>query len=80
VPQFNLYEAKTQLSQLVERAANGEEVVIAKGGRPLAKLVRYVESPSEPRTLGSWRGRVVIHADFDELPPDVAAAFNADGE
>lgn len=63
--QVNLYEAKTQLSALVERAARGEEIVIAKAGRPVARLVSL--SPrTTPRQLGAWKGRVTIGPDFDE--------------
>lgn len=61
----NMHEAKTHLSRLVERAANGEEVIIAKAGKPLVKLV-----PVEPVTvdtskrLGGLEGRFVIPDDF----------------
>ena len=71
----NLYEAKTHLSELVERAALGEEVVIAKAGRPRARLVPLAR-PQAPRRPGAWKGRVVIASDFDApLPEDVLAAF-----
>lgn len=72
----NIYEAKTQFSKLVERVAAGEEIVIARAGHPVAKLVPYNESAT-PRTPGGWEGKVVIHDDFDELPPDLAEAFSA---
>lgn len=72
----NIYEAKTQFSKLIERVAAGEEVVIAKAGRPVAKLVPWSETDA-PRTPGGWEGKVVIHDDFDELPPDLAEAFSA---
>jgi prevent-host-death family protein len=75
----NMHEAKTHLSRLVDRAAQGEDVVIAKAGRPVARLVPYDES-DEPRTPGAWKGRVWIAPDFDELPPDVLAAFEGEGE
>jgi prevent-host-death family protein len=71
----NLYEAKTHLSELVERAARGEEVVIAKAGEPKARLVPIVKA-KRPRTPGVWKGRVVIAADFDApLPDEVLASF-----
>ena len=76
---LNLYEAKSQLSTLVEEAAAGEEIVIAKAGRPVAKLVPYSES-EEPRKMGGWKGRVWIADDFDELPPDLLAAFYGEDE
>lgn len=71
----NLYEAKTHLSELVERAARGEEVVIAKAGQPRARLVP-IARPQRARKPGAWKGRVVIAPDFDApLPADVLAAF-----
>ena len=72
----NIYEAKTHFSKLVERALAGEEIVIAKAGHPVAKLVAYSES-SAPRAPGGWEGKVEIHEDFDELPPDLAEALSA---
>ncbi len=72
----NLYEAKTNLSSLVERAARGEEIVIAKAGRPLARLVP-LEKRTAPRPLGMYAGVVTIGPDFDDpLPDDVQAAFD----
>jgi len=71
----NLYEAKTHLSALVERASRGEEIVIAKAGQPKARLVPLA-SPQQPRKPGAWKGRVVIASDFDApLPEEVLAAF-----
>lgn len=73
--QVNLYEAKTQLSRLVEQAARGEEVVIAKAGEPKARLVPLARR-GQPRKPGAWRGRIVIAPDFDApLPEDLLAAF-----
>ena len=70
----NLYEAKTQLSALVERAAAGEEIVIAKAGRPRAKLVAV--GPSVRRRAGKGRGTVWMADDFDApLPPEVLDGF-----
>lgn len=60
----NMHEAKTQLSRLVERTAAGEEVVIAKAGKPVAKLVPYSQR-NEPRKLGSLRGRIWMAPDWD---------------
>jgi len=71
----NLYQAKTHLSELVERAASGEEVVIAKAGEPKARLVPLAR-PARPRKPGAGKGRVVVSPDFDApLPEDVLAAF-----
>ena len=72
--QVNVYDAKTQLSRLLDRVAAGEDVVIARAGRPVARLVPYTR-PTAPRQPGAWRGRVAISADFDVLPPDVEAAL-----
>jgi prevent-host-death family protein len=73
-----MHEAKTHLSRLVEQVEAGEEVVIQRSGRPVARLVPFVE---EPRSLasvrGAWRGRVHMAADFDELPEDIAEVFGA---
>lgn len=72
---YNLYEAKSSLSQLVDRAAAGEEIIIAKAGRPLAKLVP-VAARGKRRKPGGWKGRVVIADDFDApLPADLQRAF-----
>jgi len=76
--QVNLYDAKTHLSELVERAAGGEEIVIAKAGLPRARLVPLAR-PSKPRRPGAWKGRVWIDPDFDApLPEDVLAAFEGE--
>ena len=73
----NLYEAKTRLSRLVERAAAGEEIIIAKAGKPMAKLVSAAPS-TRRRKPGGWKGRVVIAKDFDApLPAALRAAFGA---
>jgi prevent-host-death family protein len=73
----NIHEAKTHLFRLVERAAHGEEIIIAKAGKPMAKLVSYRPS-AVPRKPGSWHGMVKISDDFDELSEDIAAAFRGE--
>ena len=73
----NIHEAKTHLSQLLAAVATGEEIVIARAGKPLAKLVPYQEA-MEPRTPGYWRSRVRIAPDFDDLPEALAAAFRGE--
>ena len=70
----NVYEAKTHLSQLLDRAAAGEEIIIGKAGEPLVKLVP-VKRRTKPRVPGKWRGKVWIADDFDELPSDILDAF-----
>lgn len=74
----NVYEAKTHLSQLLDRAAAGEEIVIARAGRPIARLVALSETPSRRRTPGAWRGKVRIAHDFDELPNEIEAGFRGE--
>ena len=72
-----MHEAKTTLSQLVERAEAGEEIVIARNGKPVARLVPVAGTNSLASVYGALRGRVEIADDFDELPPDIAEAFGA---
>jgi prevent-host-death family protein len=73
---LNLYEAKTQLSKLVERAAAGEEIVIAKAGKPMARLVPLTP-PKRLRKPGALKGKVWMADDFDEWPEDILASFEA---
>ena len=71
----NIHEAKTQLSRLVDDAAGGAEIIIAKAGRPLARLVPLAPAPAN-RRLGVLRGKVAIPTDFDAaLPDDVLRSF-----
>jgi prevent-host-death family protein len=67
-----------QLSKLVERAAAGEEIVIAKAGKPMARLVA-LESRRGPRNFGALKGQIWVADDFDELPQEILDAFY-DGE
>lgn len=72
---YNLYDAKSALSSLVERAAAGEEIIIAKAGTPRAKLVP-VGGPARRRKPGGWERRVRIGKDFDAaLPVELRRAF-----
>lgn len=72
--QYNVHEAKTHLSRILEQVATGEEVIISKAGEPVAKVVPL--RPKVRRTgRGSLAGRIHIAADFDELPDDIADAF-----
>jgi prevent-host-death family protein len=73
----NIHEAKTHLSRLLERVSRGEEIVIARAGRPVARLVPYLEE-APPRKPGGWEGRVWMADDFDELPEEIAAAFRGE--
>jgi prevent-host-death family protein len=76
--QMNMHEAKTHLSRIVERVEAGEEVIISRAGKPVARVVPI--RPSGPgREPGSLRGRIHVSADFDDpLPADVAAAFRGE--
>ncbi len=77
---YNMHDAKTHLSRLVERAANGEEIVIARAGRPLAKLVS-LDASRKPRRLGLWQGRVWMSKDFDDpLPAEIQSYFQGEGD
>ncbi len=71
---LNLYEAKTQLSSLVEEAAEGADIVIAKAGVPRARLVAFRARSN--RRPGGWQGKIDIAKDFDApLPPRLLRAF-----
>jgi len=72
-----MHEAKTKLSQLVDRAERGEEIVITRNGRPAVKLDPVASTTSLAATRGVWRGQVRIAHDFDELPDDIADVFGA---
>jgi prevent-host-death family protein len=73
----NIHEAKTHFSQLVERAAKGEEIVIARAGRPLARLMPLA-APTRPRRPGLLKGRIRISKNFDApLPRAIARAFES---
>jgi prevent-host-death family protein len=76
---YSVHEAKTSLSRLVDRASNGEEIILSKAGKPLSELVPYQRS-AEPRRPGGWEGQVRISEDFDApLPLDLQAAFEGQG-
>jgi prevent-host-death family protein len=74
--QVNVHEAKTELSRLLEQVEAGERVVIARAGEPVAVLVPY-RAAVRRRRLGQFSGQAQVHADFDELPADIAAALGA---
>ena len=74
--QINIYEAKTQLSQLVDAAHRGETIIIAKAGTPMAKLVPLTHGPKRKIHYGLMKGEIEIADDFDApLPDDVLALF-----
>jgi prevent-host-death family protein len=67
---FNIHEAKTHFSKLLERVLNGEEVVIAKAGKPVARVLPYVADDTAPRIPGIDKGKVIIQPDFDVPLPE----------
>jgi prevent-host-death family protein len=71
----NIHEAKTHLSRLLERVAEGEEIVIAKAGKPVARLVPYRESNRSKRKPGAWKDKVWISPDFDKEDKEIEALF-----
>ncbi|HEY7831831.1 MAG TPA: type II toxin-antitoxin system prevent-host-death family antitoxin [Solirubrobacteraceae bacterium] len=71
-----MHEAKTNFSRLVDSARRGEDVIVERSGRPVAKIVPYDEPPRGLLALrGIWKGQVEIADDFDELPEDLQSAF-----
>ncbi|GAB3611329.1 type II toxin-antitoxin system prevent-host-death family antitoxin [Humibacter ginsengiterrae] len=72
----NIHDAKTHFSRLVEAAASGETIIIAKSGRPVAKLTRLDTPVAQPRRLGWYKNMPSVPDDFDEwMSEDVAALF-----
>ena len=73
--QVNIYEAKSKLSKLINLVIAGEEVIVAKSGKPVAKIVPF-EKPTQNRKPGSAKGKLIISADFDApLPDDILQGF-----
>ena len=70
----NIHAAKTSLSQLIELALEGEEVIISKAGKPLVRLIPY-HSSQEPRIPGDWAGKVKMADDFNTTPEEVIQGF-----
>jgi prevent-host-death family protein len=73
---YSIGEAKTQLSRLVNEAEAGEDVVVRRGRKPVARIVAIPENqPVVRRKPGAMRGRIKMREDFDEWPPDIARAL-----
>lgn len=73
---INIHDAKTQFSKLVEAVSQGEEIIIAKAGKPAARLVPIQAKKSLARKPGSMKGKIKIAKDFDApLPVDIQSAF-----
>lgn len=74
----NIHEAKTHLSQLIDRAVKGESFVIAKAGKPLVK-VTALDAPQAPQRLGFLAGEIAVPDDFDRMgEAEIAALFGGD--
>ena len=72
----NVHEAKTHLSRLLDRVEQGEEILVARNGKPVAKLVPAAAPPRKP---GAWKGKIRIAEDFDDpLPPEILETFGID--
>jgi prevent-host-death family protein len=65
----SIHDAKTHFSRLVARAEAGEEIVVRRGAKPVAKIVAY-HAPTKPRQPGALKGKIVIAPDFDDIPAD----------
>ena len=74
----NIQAAKTHLSRLVEEAAAGEEIILAKAGKPIARLVSFQKSLA-PRRAGAWKGKVKIAPDFDASDKKILRLFEIEG-
>ena len=74
----NIHAAKTHLSSLVEEAAKGEEIIIAKAGKPVARIVA-LEKPDIRKTFGMLKGKIMVSGDFDaSLPKDLLRSFGVE--
>lgn len=72
----NISEAKAELSALIQEVLDGHEVILAKAGKPVARLVAY-HGPAGRRQPGALAGKIWMSPDLDELPGDIAEAFGA---
>jgi prevent-host-death family protein len=78
VTTINIYEAKSKLSKLIEQAAAGRDVIIARGGKPVARITQ-LKTPNRKIRFGLLKGKVKVARDFDAaLAADVLAAFEGD--
>jgi prevent-host-death family protein len=67
---YNIHEAKTHFSKLLEQVSNGEEVIIAHAGKPVARLLPFTANDTSPRKPGIDKGKVIIMPDFDDPLPE----------
>lgn len=73
----NVYQAKTHFSQLLDQVNQGEEVIIGKAGKPVARLIPF-HGPAKPRKPGALKGKIKIAKDFDQLPDELIRAFKGE--
>ena len=71
---YNIHEAKTNLSKLIAKTQNGEEVIISKAGKPVAKLSAYKEK-TKPRKFGALKGKIWVSDDFDDEDEEINKMF-----
>lgn len=71
---FNIHEAKTNLSKLIAKTQNGEEIIIAKAGKPVAKLVAHTET-LKPRKPGALKGKIFISDNFNDEDEEINKLF-----
>ena len=71
----NVQQAKTHLSRLIDQAAKGQEFILGKHGKPLAKITAYAPR-KEQRPLGGYEGRIRVGEDFDEEDPQINRIFS----
>ena len=74
----SITQAKAELSALIEEVQQGNEIIVAKAGKPVAKLIAY-RGLATPRKPGAMAGEIWIAPDFDELPGDIAESFGIEG-
>ena len=75
MPTVNIFEAKTQLSKLIQMVESGEDIVIARAGKPVARLTKF-EPEKKPILFGLMKGEIWVADDFDApLPPEILAGF-----
>ena len=74
---INIHQAKTNLSKLIEKTLNGEDVIIAKAGKPVVKLVAYKEK-LKPRKLGLLKGKIFVPDNFNDEDEEINKLFYGD--
>ena len=75
--QYNINAAKTHLSALIEKAAEGEAFIIAKAGKPMVKVIPFVPHSTGKKRIGFLKGQIKVPADFDQMGEDEISEFEA---